>query len=257
MRLVLDAGNTDTVFGLHDGQQWLHTWRTRSLTDEPPSHYEQKIRLWLLEAGLSAAGIRQTVLSSVVPDLTPTLRLVLLALTGAEPVVVGPAIYAHLPLLVLRPYEIGTDLVANAMAAHSLFRRNCVVVDFGTALSFTTVAASGEIVGVAITTGLRTAVRALFANTAQLPEVPLEMPSSALGKNTTEAIQAGVVLGYEGLVRSLVNRICTELDGDCLVVATGGLVSAIPTLHPVFDHIRPTLTLDGLVAIGALVPATA
>ncbi|WP_266368826.1 type III pantothenate kinase [Tellurirhabdus rosea] len=252
MRLVLDAGNTDTVFGLHDGQQWLHTWRTRSLPGEPSAHYEQKLRLWLLEAGISAHGIGQTVLSSVVPDLTPVLRTMLLTLTGEEPVIVGPAIYPLLPLVVLRPYEIGTDLVANAMAAFTLFKRNCVVVDFGTALSFTTVSASGEILGVAITPGLRTAVRSLFANTAQLPEVPLEMPRSALGKNTTEAIQAGVVLGYEGLVRSLVGRIRAELDGDCFVIGTGGLVSAIPTLHPDFDALRPGLTLDGLLAIGKL-----
>jgi type III pantothenate kinase len=117
-------------------------------------------------------------------------------------------------------------------------------------LTFTTVSKDRKILGVAILPGLVTAVKALFANTAQLPEVPLVLPSSAIGKNTTEAIQAGILLGYEGLVKSLLLRIRTELDGDCIAIATGGLSSIIETLKDEFMEIDRTLTLDGLRIIG-------
>ena len=164
---------------------------------------------------------------------------------------------ALLPLDILRPHEIGTDLVANALAGYSRYHCNCVIVDFGTALTFTTVSGQGKILGVAITPGLRTAIRSLFANTAQLPEVPIEAPESALGQNTTHAIQAGIVLGYEGLVRHLANKIKAELQNDCIVVATGGLSGKIPALHDLFEEIIPSLTLDGVRLIGEIVRKSA
>jgi type III pantothenate kinase len=100
---------------------------------------------------------------------------------------------------------------------------------------------------------LKTAIRSLFANTAQLPEVPIEVPTSALGTSTTHAIQAGVVLGYEGLVRSLLTRIQSELQGDCIAVATGGLSDRIPSLRDAFVDIIPSLTLEGVRLIGEFV----
>ncbi|GAB3266646.1 type III pantothenate kinase [Larkinella harenae] len=269
MLLAVDAGNSDTVFGLYDQQQWRHVWRTRSLLEEPMAfhitdrqvgdteavpaerdRYERLLRLWLMEAAIPLNAIKLVVISSVVPELTPTLRATLSRLFGQEPIVVGPAIYQTLPLQILRPYAIGTDLVSNALAAHLRYRKNCVVVDFGTALTFTTVSGEGQMLGVAIAPGLKTAVRSLFSTTAQLPEVPLVSPESALGTSTAHAIQAGVVLGYEGLVRSLIQRIRAELKGECLAVATGGMASAIPSLSTDFVEIVPNLTLDGIREIG-------
>lgn len=257
MQLILDIGNTDAVFGIYDSSVWQHIWRTPARKDEPAEAYEARLRLWLLEANIPLSTIKTIVLSSVVPDLTPTLRNMLTELFGVEPVVVGPGVYPLLPLEILRPYEIGTDLVANALAAYTRYKRTCVVVDFGTALTFTTVSGEGKILGVAIAPGLRTAIKSLFANTAQLPEVPIEVPSSALGTSTTHAIQAGVVLGYEGLVRSLVGRIQAELNGDCIAVATGGLSGRIPSLQDVFTDIVPSLTLEGVRLIGELVAGKA
>ncbi len=253
MLLAVDAGNTDTVFGLYKNGVWQHIWRTPSRADQLAAQYENQLRLWLLEAGLSVDELRTAVMSSVVPALTPTLRDMLAHLFGTEPVVVGPGVYPLLPLEILRPYEIGTDLVANALAAYTRYRQNCVVVDFGTALTFTTVSATGKILGVSIAPGLKTAIRALFANTAQLPEVPIELPHSALGTSTTHAIQAGVVLGYEGMVRFLLQRIRAELNGDCIAVATGGLSGAIPTLYNEFIDVVPSLTLDGIRLVGEAV----
>lgn len=254
MQLAVDIGNSDVVFGLYAHDTWQHIWRTPTLPGEVTAHYERQLRLLMLEDNVPLGTITRTVLSSVVPTLTPTLRDVLTGLFGTAPVVIGPAVYGALPLTILRPDQIGTDLVANAMAAYTRYGQNCVVVDFGTALTFTTVSATGEILGVAIAPGLKTAIRSLFANTAQLPEVPIELPPSALGLNTTHAIQAGVVMGYEGLVRSMIHRIRTELNGDCLAVATGGLAHAIATLGPEFEAVIPSLTLDGIRLIGERVP---
>lgn len=256
MQIIVDVGNSDAVFGLYNQTDWLHIWRTPSLTDEPAESYERRLRLWLLEADVPLSAVQHTALSSVVPNLTPTLRTMLSRLFGFEPVVVGPGVYPLLPLEILRPHEIGADLVANAMAAYTRYRRNCIVVDFGTALTFTTVSGGGKILGVAIAPGLKTAIRALFANTAQLPEVPIEVPVSALGLSTTHAIQAGVILGYEGLVRSLIHRIRIELNGDCIAVATGGLSSRIRSLHDAFEDVVPSLTLEGVRLIGETVTAS-
>lgn len=253
MQIIVDVGNTDAVFGLYNQTDWQHIWRTPARTDESAASYEGRLRLWLLEANVPLSAVQSAVLSSVVPDLTPTMRAMLTELFSFEPVVVGPGVYPLLPLQILRPHEIGADLVANALAAFTRYHRNCVVVDFGTALTFTTVSADGRILGVAIAPGLKTAIRSLFANTAQLPEVPIEVPTSVLGTSTTHAIQAGIVLGYEGLVRSLIDRIRAELNGDCLAVATGGLSGRIPSLRTAFADVIPSLTLDGVRLIGETV----
>jgi len=253
VQIIVDIGNTDAVFGLYNQNTWQHIWRTPANPNTPIEFYAGQLRLWLLEADISLSQVQTTVLSSVVPNLTPIMRAMLDELFGYAPIVVGPGVYPLLPIEVLRPHEIGADLVANALAAYTRYGRTCTVVDFGTALTFTTVSGDGKILGVAIAPGLKTAIRSLFANTAQLPEVPIEVPDSALGTSTTHAIQAGVVLGYEGLVRSLVGRIQDELNGDCMAVATGGLSGSIPALRDVFTDIVPSLTLEGVRLIGEYV----
>ena len=255
MILTLDIGNSDVVVGYYADQAWQHVWRVPSRPAQSAAFYQRQLRMWLLEANLPLSSIRRSVISSVVPSLTPTIQEAVGELFAINPVIVGPGVYPFLPVEVVRPQEVGTDLVANAVAALARYGRNCVVVDFGTALTFTTVSASGKMLGIAITPGLKTAIRSLFANTAQLPEVPIEMPPSALGTNTVLAIQAGVVMGYESLVRGLIARIRAELDGDCIAVATGGLANAIPALHNEFVEVVPSLTLDGIRLIAEYVPA--
>jgi type III pantothenate kinase len=227
MLLAIDIGNTDTVFGISRGYE-LH----------------------FLEHNVALDAIEKVVLSSVVPDLTPKLTIVLTDMFKKSPVIVRHDVHPEVRVNIERQDEIGSDLVANAVAAYLKYRRNVVIVDFGTALTFTTINSDGEILGVAIAPGLKTAVKALFKNTAQLPEVPLSMPDSALGKNTTHAIQAGILIGYENLVRGMITRIRRELEGDCIAVATGGLSSIIETLNGEFVEINRNLTLDGLRLIG-------
>lgn len=251
MLLAFDIGNSDITMGLWSGDSWQQ-WRIPSRTDQPELYYGIKVRDHFLEASLPIDKVEIIVVSSVVPGLTEKLRNVVRSLFKREPVVLGPEVYDKLPLEILNPFEIGSDLVANATAAWFKFRQTCIVVDFGTALTFTTISGEGKIVGVSIVPGLRTAVRALSQNTAKLFDVPLEMPQSSLGINTVTAIQSGIVIGYEGLVRHVVASIRKELNTQCPAIATGGLSFVITSLKEFFQVVDPMLTLDGLRIIGEL-----
>jgi len=154
---------------------------------------------------------------------------------------------------VLNPYEIGTDLVANSVAAFQKYGKLTTVIDFGTALTFTTIGKNAEIKGVAIAPGLNTAVNALAGKTAQLPQIHLTPPPSVLGENTIHAIQSGIVFGYTGLVDSIIERTEKELNEKLTVVATGGLSPIIAPLTKNIKTIEPLLTLDGLCHINSLV----
>jgi type III pantothenate kinase len=177
---------------------------------------------------------------------------------GKKPLIVGPAVYPRLPIRVRESSmtQIGTDLVCNAVEAYCRFRGPAIVVDFGTALTFTAIDATGFIQGVSIAPGIGTAVVSLFENTAQLPSVPLVAPTSCLGENTIHAIQAGVVLGYKGLVEYLVPTMKAELaaigkfsPADIHVIATGGLNSVLQPITNVFGDVDKQLTLRGLKRI--------
>lgn len=252
MLLAFDIGNSDITMGLWNGSSW-QVWRIPSRTDQPELFYGIKVRDYFLEAALIVEQVDVIVVSSVVPGLTDKVKNVVRSLFKREPVMLGPEVYEMLPLEILNPYEIGSDLVANATAAYFKLKQTCIVVDFGTALTFTTVSGEGKILGVSIVPGLRTAVRALSQNTAKLFDVPLEMPTSALGRNTVTAIQSGIVIGYEGLVKGLVQAIRQELKIECPAIATGGLSFVITSLKGFFQIVDPLLTLDGLRIIGELV----
>ena len=153
-------------------------------------------------------------------------------------------VYQQLKVSTSNPYELGTDLMANAVAANHLFRSNTIIVDFGTALTFTLVRDDGSIEGVNILPGIKTAIRSLSLNTAQLQEVILEYPLQILGKNTVEAIQNGVLIGYTGLVKYMIESIEKHYGIQCKTIATGGLAGILTQLK--FDLIDKNLTLNGL-----------
>lgn len=249
MILVIDIGNTDVVFGLYSETGWRTPLR-RPTAEKSEEAYQLFLANQLHEAGISPGDIRQVVLSSVVPAVTPALIHLSENMFQQEPLIVGPAVYPHLDVTVSNPEEMGTDLVANAVAAYDRFRQCCIVVDFGTALTFTAVGQGGEIAGVAIAPGLKTSMYALFHQTAQLPEVPLELPASALGQDTTHALQAGILIGYVGLVEKLLTTMEQELVKPCKVIATGGLSGVLTPLQARFDQVDRLLTLDGLRLIG-------
>jgi type III pantothenate kinase len=253
MLLAIDIGNTDVVFGVHNRQEWIHQFRIPSDSSRRSSDFEAKLRLFFLENNLKIGEFNRAIISSVVPDLKNVLKETVQQMLGLNPTMVGPEIYEQLKMEITSPYEIGTDLVCNATYAYYTYQKNCVIVDFGTALTFTVVSGEGKIMGVSIAPGLKTAVKSLFSNTAQLPEVPLEMPASAIGKNTVHAIQAGILWGYVGMVREMIMQIKKEVGEDCIVLATGGLSSILTPLRDEFDEVDKLLTLNGLKIIAEIV----
>lgn len=252
MLLAIDIGNTDITFGLYHQESWIHQFRILTQLSTRAGDYEANLRLRFLENDLKISDVSQVVLSSVVPDRTAIIREMAEEMFGQKPIVLGPEIYPKLGLDILSPHEIGTDLVANAAYAYHTYGQDCIVVDFGTALTFTVVSGDGKILGVSIAPGLKTAVKSLFANTAQLPEVPLQMPESAIGKNTVHAIQAGILWGYVGLVEKMLERIKAEIGMPHKVLATGGLSSVLTPLRWQFDEVDINLTLNGLRIIAQL-----
>lgn len=253
MLLAIDIGNTDIVFGIHNQHAWIHQFRIPSDSSRRSSDFEAKLRLFFLENGLKISEINYSIISCVVPDLKSTLKEMVQEMIGIDPIIIGPEMYDQLKMEILSPYEIGTDLVCNATYAYYTYKKACLIVDFGTALTFTVVSESGKILGVSIAPGLKTAVKSLFSNTAQLPEVPLVMPESAIGKNTVHAIQAGILWGYVGMVREMIMQIKKEVGQDCLVLATGGLSSILTPLRDEFDEVDKLLTLNGLKIISEIV----
>lgn len=250
MLAVIDIGNSNITLGLYDGETQEHSFRFPTLPEESVLFYKMKLVNLFLEQNIQIGQVHKSVLSSVVPSLRIVFEEILTALFSKPPIVLGRALYSQLPLQIDRPDEIGTDLVANAMAANQLFKQNCIVVDFGTALTFTVVSQKGHIIGVNIVPGLKTAIKALFGNTAQLPEVPLELPSSAIGTDTISAIQSGILIGYVGLVRHQLASIRAELNEKYIAVATGGLSKILKSLQDDFEVVDINLTMEGLRLIG-------
>ncbi len=252
MLLAVDIGNSNIVYGVYHNGGWQHQWREETDNEQPLLDQITAIGKEFSATELSPDDVESVILSSVVPHCTPAVLGALLRLFGEDIVtVVDESTYRHLPIHILNPQEIGSDLVANAVAGFMRFQNAAVtVVDFGTALTFTTISSKGHIMGVSIAPGLNTAIKSLFNNTAALPEVPLDYPESVLGINTIHAIQSGVLMGYTGMVKYMIEQIKSELncqiDTTHFVIATGGLSSILTPLKDVVDDIDPILTLEGL-----------
>jgi type III pantothenate kinase len=248
VKVIVDIGNSNVVIGIYDVGTWRHLWRMPTITSEDAQvYYNLEIRNRLLETGLDVSNIEGIILSTVVPFLRETFKYLLRLNFGLPVYVVGPDLYNELQFEVPRPYEIGTDIVANAYCAYKKHGGQCIVVDFGTALTFTTVDPNGLIKGVAIAPGIKTAMKALSSNTAQLPEIPLKLPESVLGMNTTHALQAGILWGYVGLVRQLLLKVREEVGENYTALATGGLSFVMSEVEDMFQVIDRELTMTGLL----------
>lgn len=245
MLLAIDIGNSNIVIGVYDGQSWPHHWRVQTVRQRMPDEYAVLLRDFLGEAGLTLRHIDQTVLSSVVPQLTRGMADMLSAQTGHAPVLVSATLDTGIQIVTDQPERVGSDLIANAVAGYARARGNCIVIDFGTATTLTAVAEPGEMRGVAIAAGLTTTADALVGRTAQLPQIELVPPPSAIGRNTIHAMQAGLVLGHIAMIEGLVARIKRELGG-AHVIATGGLSTMLQPHTDCFDEVDPWLTLEGL-----------
>ena len=244
MFLAIDIGNTDGVCAIHDGHDWWPRHRIPSIRGQGYQAYEEGLKEYL---GEHVNHVDRVMMGCVVPALSDSVTKALKkVLPNAHFSRMNPSLYKNLPVKILDPHEIGEDIVANVLATYSLFKQSSIVIDFGTALTFTAINNEGEIQGVAIAPGLKTSIKAIFLQAAQLPEVPLEVPETVLGKNTIHALQSGILLGYESLVSGMLDRMEREMGQRCRIVATGGLSFVLTALKHRFDVIDPLLTLKGL-----------
>lgn len=246
MILTIDIGNTNIALGAYHNNTWVKHWRIYTETCRTSDEYRVIIHNLLVTDSLKASEFTNIVISSVVPALTEPFVQLVQNLFGKEPLLITHDIETGLDRDSIPP-EIGSDLLVNAAYAHYLYPDNiCMVVDFGTALTFTTVSQKGAILGVAIAPGVLSAVDALSAKTAQLPHVAINTPPTVLGRNTGASIRAGVVFGYTGLVENIIKQTEKELGCKLFVIATGGLSHTIAPLVPSINEISPLHTIEGL-----------
>ena len=261
MILVFDIGNTNIKTAVFENDKLLYEWRVSTDLKRTGDEYFSILRSLFNDAKIDFSKIDDVVLSSVVPALIGPFVIVSQHFSGKKPLVIGPDIYDRLPVKVPETgvHEIGTDLMCDALEAWCKYKSPCIVADFGTALSFTAVDKAGNIAGVAIAPGIRTAFNSLFSGTAQIPAIPLEIPPTSLGKNTTVAVQAGIVLGYKGLVESLISQMKADMEketgtkaSEIKVIATGGLNSMLQPITDIFDFVDKELTINGMLRVSKL-----
>jgi len=246
MLLAVDIGNTNTTLGVFDGEKLRATWRMATGVGQMADEYASLLLTLLHHQGLDASDIKEVALCSVVPPLLTTFEEMCQRYFRVSPLVVGPGVKTGVRIRMDNPKEVGTDRIVNAAAAHHLYSGSVIIVDLGTATTFDTVSKEGDYLGGVIAPGIVTAAEALFARAAALPRVELVRPKQAIGTNTINAMQSGIVFGYVGLIEGIVARIQKELGEKATVVATGGYAELIAEETAVIDKVNPDVTLVGL-----------
>jgi len=244
--LVIDVGNTNTVLGLYEGASLRALWRLTTSREQTADEYGILIHnLFALEK-LSASDICGMMIASVVPPLNAVLAEMARKYFKIEPLFLGPGTRTGMPILVDAPQEMGADRVADAVAAYEKYGGPCIVVDFGTAITFDCISQKGEYLGGVIMPGIGIAAEALFQRTAKLPHVEIREPERVIGTNTISHIQSGLFYGAVDAVDGMLDRLCAVMGKQTKVVATGGqapLVAGASKYKPTLDS---SLTLDGL-----------
>ena len=254
MLLAIDIGNTNVTIGAFDGESLAATARIATEPGRMSDEYGLTLSQLLPQKGVPIDSVDSVAICSVVPPLTPTFITLchdFLPCSG-PPLVVGSGVRTGVRVLYDNQRDVGSDRIADAVAAFQLHGGPAIVVDFGTATVFDAISADGDYVGGAIAPGVTVSADSLFHATSQLRRVELARPDCAIGKNTVHSMQSGLVLGYAELVRGMVARFDAELGGSATVVATGGLAGLIQDVTGVFDVVDPDLTLRGLRIIHEL-----
>jgi len=247
MLLALDIGNSNIVIGVSENDEWLYRWRIRTDDEKTVDEYRVHFRELFAEVKLDYKAFDQIIICSVVPQLTQTINEVLSRQSSAKVVVLNNSIDTGIAINTKAPESVGADLIAGVTGAYELFQDDCIVVDFGTATTVMAAQNPGELVGGAICAGLKVTIEALVGKTAQLSQIPLELPPSVVGENTMEAMQSGLVLGHMCMIEGLIDRLRKKLNAPSVkTIATGGLSPIISSYTEVFDQVDPMLTLDGL-----------
>jgi type III pantothenate kinase len=246
MLLAVDIGNTNVTIGAFDGEELRATWRIYTRIDEMPDEYAVTLLNLLQQQGLKPSDINEIAFSCVVPPLRSTFIELFERYFNATPIIVGPGVKSGIRIRFDNPREVGSDRIANAAAANILYSKPTIIVAMGTATVFDTISKEGDYLGGAVAPGIAIAAEALFTRTAALPRVELVRPQHVIGTTTITAIQSGLIFGYAGLIEGIVTRIKKELDGEAMVVATGGYAGLIASETSAIDVVNPELTLIGL-----------
>ena len=249
MLLAVDVGNTQTHFGVFKpgdhqvAEHWRFTTERQSTGDELGAALSNLLSL----RGLSFGDVQQSIISSTVPQLSEQWTLMSERYLTTRMLVVGPSIRTGMPIRIDNPHEVGADRLVNAVAAYERVRDSCIVVDFGTAITYDAVSSDGEYLGGIITPGAEISLDALFERAAKIPKVEMAEPRSLIGKSTVDAIRSGIAFGFAGQVEGIVRRLRGELGPETTVIATGGLASLlVPFIRETIDEVDDLLTLIGL-----------
>ncbi|WP_298223782.1 type III pantothenate kinase [Acidocella sp.] len=246
MLLVIDAGNTNIVFAVHDGVEWRGNWRLATSAQRTSDEYGVWLEVLLSRAGIRAQDITCAVIGTVVPAALYHLRRLCREWFFTEPLVARASLDWGFEIKTDSPDGVGADRLLNALAAHAHYRGPLVVVDFGTATTFDVVDETGAYIGGAISPGINLSIEALHQAAARLPRIGIGRPHMVIGRDTVPAMQSGVYWGYIGLIEGLLARIEGEFGASLKAIATGGLAPLFAEGTAKFTAIAPDLTLEGL-----------
>ena len=249
MILAIDIGNSNIVLGVFDNDDLLFT--SRISTDISTTSDELAVMVSEIFAirGIDKSGIDGAALSSVVPALTKAMSEAVELISGKTPFIVAPGIKTGLNIRIDNPSSLGADLLTDCVAAVALYQKPVIVIDMGTATTMTAVDRDKNIIGVAIMPGVRTALNALTKNTAQLTQISIEAPAKAIGTNTVESMQSGIVYGNAAMLDGMISRFEKELGEEAFVVITGGVSDVIYRHVSKKVHHNPHLQLRGLLIL--------
>jgi len=246
MLLAVDVGNTQTHIGMFRGDQLVEHWRFATVRESTADELATVLVGLLQLRGLGLSDVDAAIVSSVVPQLVHEYDSVSERYLGGTLQVVGPGLKSGIPIRTENPHEVGSDRLVNALAAFDRVGSACIVVDFGTAITYDVVSADGELLGTLISPGIEISMEALSERAARLPKVELEAPRELIGRSTLTSIQAGVVYGFAGQVDGIVGRLREELGVEARAIATGGLATSIAPFCHELDEVDEMLTLTGL-----------
>ncbi|HET9105156.1 MAG TPA: type III pantothenate kinase [Solirubrobacteraceae bacterium] len=249
MLLVVDVGNTQTHFGVFGpgSDRIAEHWRFATVRESTQDELGAALSNLLALRGMGFGDVSNAIVSSTVPQLSEQWTAMSERYLSRAMLVVGPAIRTGMPIRMDNPREVGADRLVNAVAAYERYHGACVVVDFGTAITYDVVSQAGEYLGGIITPGAEISIDALYERAAKLPKVELAEPRSLIGKSTVDAIRSGIAYGFAGQVEGIVRRLRGELGDDFKVVLTGGLAHVVvPFISETIDDVDDLLTLTGL-----------